>query len=589
VRPLTVSGDDNEAFVTVSGMAGFQVGSTVTGNVQFTVNFGGSCSFSTCSHGISLTPDSKEVAVIDAAHNAVQFYSVAGVETGTAPAKVAEVPVAGLSGSEVGCAYDCARDGWVQHSYDGRYVFVGDSGDVIETATHKVVAHIANLENTRKSIEIDWEAGAPVLTSQRTGVGRAGATGETGPTGPSGPTAVTGPTGTTGSTGPTGATGPTGTTGPTSTTGSSGPTAATGPTGTTGSTGPTGATGPTSTTGPTGATGATAPTGATGATGPTGSTGPTSSPGGEGTGVPKYRLDAASYFDPFAGEAAWIDGHVSVIKAYPPFGDRYISLGLPVLSYHDPATEGYSPLTSASIASYVSAVRRDATVGYAGTFVDDVNWSVGFRDGNQSGALEPEKHELANLIEAVRSAIPNGIIEMNSQYHDIWPLMQSGDADVARALSNVNLVTKEFGVGPSSGINSAADYASFFRYVDALHAKGVGVVMTGDYHNNNVPTMEFNLATYFLINNGSDYVNGSNQTPGNFWAGFNVDLGEATGARERSSAGVWRRSFSHGVVFTLEPGAATQTIVLPVPMRTVSGEIVSSVTLTAAHGVVLLD
>jgi hypothetical protein len=58
---------------------------------------------------------------------------------------------------------------------------------------------------------------------------------------------------------------------------------------------------------------------------------------------------------------------------------------------------------------------------------------------------------------------------------------------------------------------------------------------------------------------------------------------------ERSSAGVWTRSFSHGVVFALEPGAATQTIVLPAPMKTVSGETVSSVTLTVAHGVVLLD
>jgi hypothetical protein len=52
---------------------------------------------------------------------------------------------------------------------------------------------------------------------------------------------------------------------------------------------------------------------------------------------------------------------------------------------------------------------------------------------------------------------------------------------------------------------------------------------------------------------------------------------------------VWRRSFSHGVVFALEPGAGTQTIVLPAPMKTVSGETVSSVTLIAAHGVVLLD
>src|SRR2546429_5293517 len=31
------------------------------------------------------------------------------------------------------CAYDCLGDGWLHHSLDGRYVFVGDSGDVIDT------------------------------------------------------------------------------------------------------------------------------------------------------------------------------------------------------------------------------------------------------------------------------------------------------------------------------------------------------------------------------------------------------------------------------------------------------------------------
>jgi hypothetical protein len=84
------------------------------------------------------------------------------------------VPVAGLEGSESGCTYDCGRDGWVQHSVDGRYVFVGDSGSVIESATHKVIAYIAKLENTRKSIEVDWQNGLPVATSGRTGVGRTG-------------------------------------------------------------------------------------------------------------------------------------------------------------------------------------------------------------------------------------------------------------------------------------------------------------------------------------------------------------------------------------------------------------------------------
>jgi hypothetical protein len=175
VRPLTIDGADTLSFTTATGFTGFQVGSLLgSGSVLWTENFGGTCSFSTCSHGISITPDSKEVAVIDAAHKAVQFWNVEGAGSGKAPTHVATVAVAGLSGEASGCAYDCGRSGWVQHSYDGRYVFVGDSGDVIATATHKVVAHIASMENTRKTIEVDWEGGRPIATSGRTGVGRTG-------------------------------------------------------------------------------------------------------------------------------------------------------------------------------------------------------------------------------------------------------------------------------------------------------------------------------------------------------------------------------------------------------------------------------
>jgi DNA-binding beta-propeller fold protein YncE len=175
VRPNTIDGTDTLSFTTATGLTGFQVGSLLgSAPVLWTENFGGTCAFTTCSHGISLNPSSSEVAVTDAAHKAVQFWNVEGAGSGKAPTHVATVAVAGLSGEESGCAYDCGRDGWVQHSYDGRYVFVGDSGDVISTATHAVVAHIANMENTRETIEVDWQNGAPITTTQRTGVGRTG-------------------------------------------------------------------------------------------------------------------------------------------------------------------------------------------------------------------------------------------------------------------------------------------------------------------------------------------------------------------------------------------------------------------------------
>ena len=33
------------------------------------------------------------------------------------------MPVAGLTGTERPCAYDCNRGGWLQLSRDGRYLF----------------------------------------------------------------------------------------------------------------------------------------------------------------------------------------------------------------------------------------------------------------------------------------------------------------------------------------------------------------------------------------------------------------------------------------------------------------------------------
>jgi len=176
VRPLTINAADTIVFTTATDFDGFQVSSTLgSANVLYTKIFGlipPGFPFSTASHGISLSPNGKEVYVIDAVQKEVQVWNVHGVAEGVAPRFVAAVPVRGLEGAESGCAYDCLRDGWVRHTLDGRYVLVGDSGDVIETSTHKVVAHIANLENTRKFVEIDWWGGAPVATSGRVGIGR---------------------------------------------------------------------------------------------------------------------------------------------------------------------------------------------------------------------------------------------------------------------------------------------------------------------------------------------------------------------------------------------------------------------------------
>jgi subtilisin family serine protease len=174
VRPLTANGSNTLAFTTATNFDGFQVSSIQTGKVLFTVPFvegAHEFPFSAPSHGIALSPDERTVYALDSLHKAVQFYNVAGVAEGVAPAPIGTVALSGLSGEESRCSYDCTRSGWLQLSLDGRYLFVGDSGEVIETATRKVIATLSALAQTKKSIEVDWQSGVPVATSGRTGVG----------------------------------------------------------------------------------------------------------------------------------------------------------------------------------------------------------------------------------------------------------------------------------------------------------------------------------------------------------------------------------------------------------------------------------
>ena len=59
-----------------------------------------------------------------------------------------------------------------QSSLDGRYVYVGDSGDVIDTGDHCVAAFLPALRNSRYQFELDWCGNVPVQTSSRSGIGR---------------------------------------------------------------------------------------------------------------------------------------------------------------------------------------------------------------------------------------------------------------------------------------------------------------------------------------------------------------------------------------------------------------------------------
>ncbi len=171
--PFAIDGGKGVVYTTAPGSLGFRASSLETGRIlysesfhRFTWNpqeFGPSAP----SHGISLSPDGRELWVMDAPNSYVHVFDVSGVPA-SPPRQVADILLSQpMTGDELPCSSDCARLGSIQHSLDGRFVYVGDSGDVIDARARATLTNLPALRNSRQQLEIDWAGGRPVATSAR--------------------------------------------------------------------------------------------------------------------------------------------------------------------------------------------------------------------------------------------------------------------------------------------------------------------------------------------------------------------------------------------------------------------------------------
>jgi hypothetical protein len=156
VRPFTINGKATLAFITTTGYLGFYVGDMASGQILFTVPVPGFTSTeSSASHGISLSPDETELYLIDYGNNYVHVFDPTGLP-GSAPVKVADIKL----------QTPMTDEGWLQHTRDGRYVLVGDCGDVIDTAKRTIVGNLPALQGTRIFNEVDFQGGRVVFSPQ---------------------------------------------------------------------------------------------------------------------------------------------------------------------------------------------------------------------------------------------------------------------------------------------------------------------------------------------------------------------------------------------------------------------------------------
>lgn len=185
IRPFTINAEETAAYITETNVLGFQqidLTPGAGGAVRFTVpvaGFSNNCSTNcptTPSHGISMSPDERWLYVVDSVNSYVHVFDISG-GVNVQPVQRFDVKLNhAMLQTESACAYDCLGDGWLHHSLDGRYVFVGDSGDVIDTGIQSgyanspaVVGFLPQMANSRKEIEIDFQGGKVVAAMTNRG------------------------------------------------------------------------------------------------------------------------------------------------------------------------------------------------------------------------------------------------------------------------------------------------------------------------------------------------------------------------------------------------------------------------------------
>ncbi len=347
--------------------------------------------------------------------------------------------------------------------------------------------------------------------------------------------------------------------------------------------------------------------------------------------------NATSEFDSYTaratpGQRVWIDAHYSSMRGYAPFFNQALSWAPPADFYRDlyaiyasetslvtahpswilkdgsgrnlyipydcdgsSCTQYAGDIGNPEFRHYwIEQARSELADGYKGIFIDDVNMEmqVGNAAGQKVAPLDPRtgrtmteadwQRYIAEFTEEIRAALPNAEIVHNTSW---WE--SSANPYVQREIASANAIELERGfsdAGLTGGTGRFA-YKTLLAHIDWLHSLGKSVML--EPYLESPAQREFELASYFLINNSTDSLVSSYQTdPGNFWSGWEADLGAALGPRYEWH-GLLRRDFSGGFVLVNPPEAATTTVSLGRTYTKLDGSSANSVELSARQGVIL--
>jgi hypothetical protein len=247
---------------------------------------------------------------------------------------------------------------------------------------------------------------------------------------------------------------------------------------------------------------------------------------------------------------------------------------------------------------WIAEARAKLRNGYRGVFVDDVNMEFRVSNAREDDVAPIDRATgramtytawrgyMAAFMAQIRAALPRAEIVHNAIWFADSPA-RTADPAIRREIQSADYINLERGVNDSGLTGGGGSFSlnALLSYVDAVHSLGRAVILQGEASDRR--GIEYELAAYLLISEGSDLLSAQGVTPAHWWSGLDANLGDAAGRRYRWS-GLLRRDFAGGIALVNEPDARTQTVNLPREMRDLDGKIVTAVTLPAASGAVLL-
>jgi hypothetical protein len=237
--------------------------------------------------------------------------------------------------------------------------------------------------------------------------------------------------------------------------------------------------------------------------------------------------------------------------------------------------------------------------GYVGIWVDDVNlaWRISDGYGERVIPVDPRTGDLmtledwrryfAEFMEELRAALPSVEITHNI----IWYAEPVDDPSILRVMDAADFLNLERGISDAGIRGGAGKYGfeTFLDFVSRAHARGLQVVID-DHDDNSIKSRNYELAFYFLINNGGDLLGAGGDMgrvmPGDFWWGYEIDLGDAAGPWYRWES-LFRRDFECGMVLVNQPESDVVNVTLPVAGRNLADNLITDLSLEAASGEVL--